>query len=111
MAELGPQILIRPAAALTHADHYPALLAAAAGCQIFTDERLDVPASLGAVALPNRAAAWSEALRGAIAGLKATLERGRATRAAALALPGLEAAPPPWCLPPPPAEPLQSAAE
>lgn len=96
MAELGPQIMVRPANAETHADHYPALLAAAAGCHILTDERLDIPPSLGAVALPSRAAAWTEALRAAIADLKTTLEQGRAARAAALALPGLEDAPPPW---------------
>lgn len=112
MAELGPQIMVRPAAAETHADHYPALLAAAAGCHILTDERLDIPPSLGAVALPSRAAAWTDALRAAIADLKTTLEQGRAARAAALALPGLEDAPPPW-LPFAPAEhaPLRSAAE
>ncbi len=96
MAELGPQILVRPANADTHADHYPALLAAAAGCHILTDERLDVPPSFGAVPLPARAPAWTEALRAAIADLKTTLEQGRAARAAALSLPGLEDAPPPW---------------
>jgi hypothetical protein len=96
MAELGPQIMLRPAGADTHADHYPALLAAAAGCHIITDGRLDMPASLGATALPNRAAAWREALTGAITGLTGTLMQGRATRAAALALPALEDAPPPW---------------
>ena len=61
MAELGPQIMIRPAAAETHADHYPALLAAAAGCHILADDRLDIPASFGAILLPNRAASWSAA--------------------------------------------------
>ena len=101
-AELGPQIMLRPAATETHADHYPALIAAAAGCHILTDDRLDMPASLGALALPARMGAWSEALRGAIADLKATLEQGRAARRAALALPGLEDAPPPWILAAPP---------
>ena len=96
MAELGPQIMIRPAAAATHADHYPALIAAAAGCRLLVDERLDTPPSLGALALPPRANAWGEALKGAITGLQATLEQGATTRAAALALPGLEDAPPPW---------------
>jgi hypothetical protein len=95
-AELGPQIMVRPAATETHADHYPALIAAAAGCHILTDDRLDIPASLGAVALPNRASAWTQALKAAIADLKTTLEQGHAARAAALALPGLEISPPPW---------------
>jgi len=96
MAELGPQIMVRPAANVTHADHYPTLLAAAAGCHILTDDRLDTPPSLGALTLPSRAVAWTEALKAAIADLKTTLEHGRAARAAVLALPGLESAPPPW---------------
>jgi len=96
MSELGPQIMVRPAANITHADHYPVLLAAAAGCRIFTDDRMDTPPGLGAVALPSRASTWIEALKSAIADLKTTLEQGRAARAAALALPGLETSPPPW---------------
>ncbi|HYP62261.1 MAG TPA: hypothetical protein VEQ16_00150, partial [Acidocella sp.] len=96
MAELGPQIMLRPAGPDTHADHYPSLLAAAAGCRLLVDERLDTPPSLGALALPSRAGVWREALKKAINELKTTLEQGRATRAAALALPGLEAASPPW---------------
>jgi hypothetical protein len=113
MAELGPQIMVRPAAAQTHADHYPALLAAAAGCHILTDRRLDTPPSLGALTLPNLASAWSEALKAAIADLKTTLEQGRAARAAALALPALETETPPWLPAGPAAESalLRSAAE
>jgi hypothetical protein len=94
MAELRPHIMVRPAGAETHADHYPALIAAAAGCHILTDERLDMPPSLSALSLPSRAGAWTEALKAAIADLTTTLEQGRAARAAALALPALEAAPP-----------------
>ncbi len=95
-AELGPQICIRPAHMETHADAYPLLLAAAAGCHILADERLDLPESIPALRLPPRQAVWVEALKVAITNLKTTLEQGARARAAALALPGLEAAPPPW---------------
>jgi hypothetical protein len=98
MAELGPQIMVRPAHIETHADQYPFLIAAAAGCHILADDRLDLPESFPAVRLPARAAAWSLALKDAIAGLQVTLERGARTREAAMALPGLEDNPPSWSL-------------
>jgi len=96
MVELGPQIMLRPANMEAYADHYPVLLAAAAGCHVLVDERFDTPASLGAVKLKNRLAAWQEALNTAIADLTGTLAHGRNARKAALALPALEGAPPPW---------------
>ena len=96
MVELGPQIMVRPANMEVYADHYPVLLAAAAGCHVLADERFDIPPSLGAVRLKNRLAAWKEALSGAIADLTGTLERGRKARQAALALPASEDALPPW---------------
>lgn len=96
LAQLAPQILIRPADRETDADHYRTLLAAAAGCHLLVDERLDMPPSLGAVQLPNRVAAWQRALKHAVADLSGTLAHGQRTRAAALALPSTEAAPPPW---------------
>ncbi|MBU6448842.1 MAG: sulfotransferase, partial [Rhodospirillales bacterium] len=34
LAQTGPQIMLRPAASENHADYYPALLAAAAGCRL-----------------------------------------------------------------------------
>ncbi|GLR67507.1 hypothetical protein GCM10010909_21880 [Acidocella aquatica] len=96
LAELAPQILIRPADRETDADHYRILLAAAAGCHLLVDERLDIPPSLGAAGLPNRFAAWQRALKHAVTDLNGTLTRGQAARAAALALPSTESAPPPW---------------
>jgi hypothetical protein len=109
LAELAPQVLLRPAATQAHADHYPALLAAAAGCALLVDERFDLPSSLGAKRLPPDREAWLRALHEAIANLQATLKAGAAARAAALALPSLETAPPPWAPLPGPA--YASAAE
>lgn len=96
MVELGPQIMVRPANMEASADHYPVLLAAAAGCHVLVDERFDIPPSLGAVKLKNRLAMWREALNAATADLTGTLERGRKARQAALALPASEDALPPW---------------
>ena len=96
LAQLGPQIMLRPAASQTHADHYPALLAAAAGCRLIIDSRLDLHASLGALRLPNRKQDWVAALRNAIFDLPETLRQGARTRAAALDLPTLEQEPPAW---------------
>ncbi len=78
MVELGPQIMVRPANMEVYADHYPVLLAAAAGCHVLADERLrhSRPA-WGRCGCKNRLAAWKEALSGAIADLTGTLERGR----------------------------------
>jgi hypothetical protein len=84
-------------------------MAAAAGCQVFVDERFDTPTELGAVALPNRLNAWQKALQKAIADFPATLEHAKRTRAAALALPSVETVPPPWDVEFPAAE--QHAAE
>jgi hypothetical protein len=95
MAEVAPQIMLRPAEGAS-ADCALALMAAAAGCLVMVDERLDMPPGLGAVALAPRLAAWAKALAVATGALSDTLARGAKLRAAALALPGLEAAPPPW---------------
>jgi hypothetical protein len=90
LGALAPHILVRPAGAQAEADHYNALMAAAAGCHLLVDERFDMPASLGAVALPNDLAAWRDALQSAVGNLKATLELGQRARAACLALPTVE---------------------
>jgi hypothetical protein len=96
LAELGPQIFVRPADEDVSADHYPALIAAASGCSLLVDERLDLPSSLPAVRLSNRMAAWQKAISAAIADLPATLAAGAKTRAAAMGLPSTETMPPPW---------------
>ncbi len=96
LAALAPHILIRPVDRAVETDHYTALMAAAAGCHLLVDERLDLPESFDAVRLPNRIAAWQKALKNAVTDLQGTLERGKAARAAALALPSVEDAPPPW---------------
>jgi hypothetical protein len=97
LAGVAPHILIRPAGDHgTEADHYKALMAAAATCHILIDDRLDIPDALGAVRLPNRLAAWQRAMKAALADMPTTLERGRRARAACLALPTVEDAPPPW---------------
>ncbi len=96
LGALAPHILIRPADAVAEADHYPLLLAAAAGCHALVDDRLDAPPSLGATALPNQLDAWRGALTQAIADFAGTYDRGRRARLACLALPSVEAAPPPW---------------
>jgi len=96
LGALAPHILIRPADAVAEADHYTLLLGAAAGCHALLDDRLDAPPTLGATALPNQLDAWRDALTQAIADFAGTYERGRRARLACLALPGVEAAPPPW---------------
>ncbi len=96
LATLGPQIMLRPVASETHADHYPTLLAAAAGCRLIIDSRLDLPTSFGALRLPSRKQDWAAALQNAISDLPETLRQGARTRAAALALPTLEAELPAW---------------
>ena len=111
LAQTGPQIMLRPAAAEIHVDYYPTLLAAAAGCRLIIDSRLDAPASLGALRLPNRKQDWLAALQNAIADLPETLRQGAKTRAAALALPSLEQEPPGWARLASPLAALASAAE
>lgn len=96
LAAVAPQILVRPAGTDTSADHYKMLMAAAAGCHLMVDNRLDVPASLGALRLPGKLSSWQRSLRNAIGDLTGTLKSGKRTRAAALALPSVESAPPPW---------------
>ncbi len=96
LAQLGPQIMLRPVAAASYADHYPTLLAAAAGCRLVIDSRLDLSATLGALRLPNRKQEWAAALRNAVVNLPDTLRQGARARAAALALPMLETEPPAW---------------
>jgi hypothetical protein len=95
LAEVAPQIMVRPAQAAV-ADCALALMAAAAGCLVLVDERLDMPAGLGAVALAPRVQAWAKALSVATGGLADTLARGAKSRAAVLALPRVEAATPGW---------------
>ncbi|WP_298285829.1 hypothetical protein [Acidocella sp.] len=96
LAELGPHLMVRPVGAEPALDHYPALLAAAAGCRLLVDDRLDVPAALMPLQLPNRLAAWTEAVKQAMADLPETLAAGKRTREAALALPPIEATLPDW---------------
>lgn len=98
LCALTPQIMLRPAHWQADADHYPALLAAAAACFCLVDDRMDVPDALGARRLPNDFSAWQGALAAAIEDLPLTLERGAAARAAALALPAIEDAPQPWAV-------------
>jgi hypothetical protein len=93
---LAPHIFLRPAHWQAAADQYPALLAAAAGCAGLVDDRLDIPAALGAQRLPNNFFSWQSALAAAIADLPVTLERGAQARAAALALPAIEDCRPTW---------------
>jgi GT2 family glycosyltransferase len=96
LGALAPHILLRPADVDAAADHYTLLLGAAAGCHALVDDRLDAPPSLGATALPNRLDAWRDALTQAITDFAGTYDRGRRARLACLALPSVEAAPPPW---------------
>ena len=110
LADIAPQILIRPAGESADADQYFTLMAAAAGCHLLADDRLDLPATLAAVRLTNRLAAWQRAVHHAIKDLPGTLAHGKRARAAALALPFVEAVPPPWAAAGDPAQ-LRSAAE
>ena len=105
LAGLAPHILVRPADRHAEADHYKALMAAAVGCHLLVDDRLDMPESLGAIQLPNRIAAWQRAIKQALGDLPGTLERGRQTREACLAMPTIEEATPAWadCAPEAPA--------
>ncbi|GAB0116650.1 hypothetical protein [Acidisoma sp. 7E03] len=98
LAALAPHLCIRPVDrdADAVADHYRCLLAAAAGCHLLIDERLDCPPTLGALRLPNRYAAWQRAVRHAIEDLHGTIAAGQKAREACLALPALEDAVPPW---------------
>ena len=96
LAGVAPHILVRPADRHTEADHYTSLMAAAVGCHLMVDERLDVAESLGAIRLPNRIAAWQRAIKQALLDLAGTLERGKRTRDACLALPAIEEAQPGW---------------
>ncbi len=111
LAGVAPHILVRPADRQTEADHYKALMAAAVGCHLMVDDRLDMPDSLGAVRLPNRLSAWQRAIKQALADLPGTLERGKQTREACLALPSIEEAPPGWAETAPEVAPHQRAAE
>ena len=108
---MAPHILVRPADRQTEADHYKALMAAAVGCQLLVDDRLDMPDSLGAIRLPNRIAAWQRAIKQALGDLPGTLERGKQTREACLALPSIEDASPAWAEPAPEPAADQRAAE
>ena len=96
LAGLAPHMLVRPADRNTEADHYKALMAAAVGCHLMADDRLDMPSSLGAIRLPNRLAAWQRAIKQALGNLPETLRRGKQTRDACLALPWIEDETPPW---------------
>jgi hypothetical protein len=99
LAGVAPHLLVRPADRHVEADHYKALMAAAVGCHLLVDDRLDIPPSLEAIRLPNRIAAWQRAIKQALADLPVTLQRGKQTRAACLALPSIEEAPPGWATP------------
>ena len=111
LAGLAPHILVRPADRQTDADHYKALMAAAVGCHLLVDDRLDVPEPLAAVVLPNRLAAWQRAIKQALGDLPGTLQRGKQSREACLALPSIEEGPPAWAELPPEQVATQRAAE
>jgi hypothetical protein len=70
-----------------------------------------MPASLNAIALPNRIAAWQRAIKQALGDLPNTLELGKRTRDACLALPSIEDTPPGWADAAPEAAADQRAAE
>lgn len=97
----APQIMLRPMEADHYCDCYHTLLAAAAGCKLMIDNRLDTPATLEALHLPNEAEAWSTALNNAVDDLATTLRQGARTREVAMALPTLEQAHPGWVGPSP----------
>ncbi|MCB8874926.1 hypothetical protein [Acidisoma silvae] len=102
-AELGalaPHLLVRPVDQDQDAaaDCYVTLMAAAAGCRLLLDDRLDHPDSLPAQRLPNRLAAWQRAIRTALEDFPQTLTQGKETRAAALSLPAMEETTPPWAV-------------
>jgi hypothetical protein len=100
LAGIAPHIMIRPAGDHgTEADHFKATMAAAVGCHLLVDDRLDIPEALGAVRLPNRIAAWQRALRAALDDFPTTLERGRRARTACLDLPAIEDTTPGWARP------------
>ena len=98
LAAVAPQILLRPMDTDTHADCYMTLLAAATGCSLIVDSRLDTPESLQPLRLPPQKPSWMTALNEAVAHLPATLQRGTKTRASALALPTLERSMPGWAM-------------
>ncbi len=102
LGTLAPHLMVRPVDkdGDAVADHYPSLLGAAAGCRLLLDERLDHPPEIPALRLPNRLAAWQRALKAALAEFQTTLSQGAEARAAALALPSVEEAPPLWALVP-----------
>jgi hypothetical protein len=99
LSALAPHVMVRPAHTEAVADHTTALLGAAAGCHLLTDDRLDIPDTLGAMRLPNRLPAWQRALQTAVTDLTGTLAQGSRSRAACLALPSADAALPPWAGP------------
>ncbi len=90
LSALAPHIFVRPTGDSAESDHYKILMAAAAGCSLLVNERLDMPDTLPAIRLPNRITAWQHAIKLATHNLNATLERGAQTRAAALALAPVE---------------------
>ena len=96
LSAVAPQILLRPANADIYADCYPVLLAGAAGCRLVIDSRLDALESLKPLRLPDQKQSWVTALTEVVTNLATTLQLGAQTRAAALALPTLEQAPPGW---------------
>ncbi|GAB0114418.1 sulfotransferase [Acidisoma sp. C75] len=98
LANVAPHLFIRPVNQDADAvlDQYQTLLAAAAGCRLMVDDRLDTPAELGALRLANRFAAWHRAITQAVGDLQETIALGQQARAACLALPAAEEALPPW---------------
>lgn len=98
-AVTAPQIMLRPAKADTQVDTYLLLLAAASGCRLIIDHRLDVPKGLDALPLPRTQQSWTNALNEAVAHLDVTIRQGAQTRTAVLTLPTLEQAPPGWISP------------
>jgi hypothetical protein len=113
MTTVAPHILVRPVDRDNDAaaDCYVSLLAGATGCHLLLDERLDHPAELPVLALPNRLSAWQRAIRLALQDFHATLAQGAETRKAALALPAVEEAAPPWSIVARPSSHTRQAAE
>lgn len=113
LSTLAPHLLVRPVDrdGDAAADRYISLLAAASGCHLLLDERLDRPDELPAIRLPNRLAAWQRAIRLALEDFQRTLALGAATRTAALSLAAVEEVPPPWSIVAPSAGRARQAAE
>jgi hypothetical protein len=98
LAQLSPQIMVRPTGSVTWPDRFLSLTGAAAGCTLYLSEALHLDAAVPALRLPDKPAAWDRAINRAASDLSEVLESGQASRAAVLG--GgfwTEDDPPPWC--------------